>query len=123
MRLIHYKHRKFIAASVLFAFVMAWVLPVQACFASTGTMAADCVNCTSPMGCDGASCGTSVSATCASHLVPAVIGQHLTPNFAFIPVAVTTVIPKISEPHFSLAVRTPAPPSISVNIRFCSFQN
>lgn len=117
------KRRKLVAAGVLFAFVMAWVLPVQACFASTGSMVADCVNCTSPMGCDGASCGTSVSAICASHLTPAATDQHPTPDFAFIPVPITTIVPKISEPRFSPATLAPTPPSIPVNIRFCSFQN
>ena len=117
------KHRRLFATGILFAFVMAWVLPAQACFASTSTMATDCVNCTSPLGCDGASCGTSVSATCASHLAPAVADQHSTPEFAFIPAAITTIDPKISEPHFSLAILAPTPPSIPVNIRFCSFQN
>ena len=117
------KHRRLFAIGILFAFVMAWVLPAQACFASTGTIATDCVNCTSPMGCDGASCGTSVSATCASHLAPAVADQHSTPEFAFIPVAITAIVPKNSERHFSPAALTPAPPSIPVNIRFCSLQN
>lgn len=117
------KYRKLIAASVLFTFVLGWVLPVQACFASTGAMPTDCMNCTSPMGCDGTSCGTSVSAICASHLAPAAADQHPTPDFAFIPVAITIVVPKISEPHVSPAALAPAPPSIPVNIRFCSFQN
>jgi hypothetical protein len=123
MKAIQHKHRKLIAASVLFAFVMAWVLPVQACFASTGAVATHCQNCTSPAGCDGMSCGTSMSATCASHLAPAVAGQHSTPDFAFIPVAITVIVPKISQPHFTPAVLTPAASSIPVNIRFCSFQN
>ena len=117
------KRRKLIAASVLFAFVMAWVLPVQVCFASTGAMATDCVNCTSPMGCDTASCGTSVSALCASHLAPAVAGGHQAPDFVFIPVAVVMIVPQITEPHFTPAFLTPVAPSIHVNIRFCSFQN
>lgn len=117
------KHNRLFATGILFAFVMAWVVPVQACFASTGTMATDCVNCTSPMGCDGTSCGTSVSAICASHLIPAATDQHPTPDFAFMPVAITTIVPKINEPRFLPATLAPTPPSISVNIRFCSFQN
>ena len=117
------KHKRLFATGILFAFVMAWVVPVQACFASTGTMATDCVNCTSPLGCDGTSCSTSVSATCASYLAPAVADQHPTPDFMFIPVAITTIVPKINEPRFLPATLAPTPPSISVNIRFCSFQN
>ena len=116
------KRRKLIAASVLFTFVMAWVMPLQACFASTGATTTDCVDCTSPAGCDGAACGTSVSSACASQLVPTLADQHPAPDLAFIPVLVTTVAPKPRDFHFAPAALAPAALPIPITVRFCSFQ-
>lgn len=116
------KRRKLIAASVLFTFVMAWVLPLQACFASTGATTTDCVHCTSPANCDGAPCGTSASSACASQLVPTLADPHSAPDLAFIPVLVTIVVSKPSGYHFTPPTLALSVPPIPITVRFCSFQ-
>jgi len=126
MKAIQHKHRKLIAASVLFTFVMAWVLPVQACFASMGAGVAasvvECPNCT-PSGCDSASCGPSMAASCLSHQAPSVTGlKHHRNDIAFIPVLLGIAAPRAEAADLESTPTQPIPVSpVSLNVRFCTF--
>src|SRR5579863_3339321 len=65
------KHRRLFTTGVLFAFVLAWVVPAQACFASGGPGAqSECPGCAAPYACDSGHCGTSVHASCSASMAP-----------------------------------------------------
>lgn len=127
MKAIQRKHKKLVAASVLFTFVLAWVLPVQACFASSGTpwgvSVVECPNCSSPAGCDSASCGSSMAASCGAHQAPTVTGgQHHQNDIAFIPVLIGIAAPEVETSRVKPAVTpTVLYPTVSVNVRFCTY--
>ena len=120
------KHRRFLAASMLAAFVMAWVLPLQAYASGVGQAAAQtsCPDCVYP--CDsGDCCGTGMAA-CAASMLPTVVVSAPSLDKALPAPALMGLAPLQGAPRASLPVRRdqlPAysPPS-SVNIRFCSFQ-
>lgn len=118
------KHRRFLAAGMLAAFLAAWVLPAQACVMDSGQAAAQitCPDC--PCG-PGSDCGTA--AACAASMLPTVMASAPSLHKALpAPIAIrldplqgTPAAPVLEQPY-----QPPArSPSLSLNIRFCTFQN
>ena len=122
------KHRRLFATGALFAFVLAWVVPAQACFASMSTGTAThstCPDCPCPGSCDTTSCDVSITAQCATSMLPAATAPaHSLDKAAPIPAALISFAPQVLVAGFKPASRPGMfvyPPSTSVNIRFCTF--
>src|SRR5690348_17983968 len=110
------------ATAMLLAFVLAWVAPVQSCFAG-----ASCPGCASPYSCDTGQCGTTVSGSCAVAVVPAAAAAAPSLDKALPPPASldAAFVPLIRTSYRPAPLADPPPPTSlpSVNIRFCTFQN
>lgn len=110
------------ATVMLLAFVLAWVAPVQACFAGP-----TCPGCASPYSCDTGECGSTVSGACVAAMMPAAAASAQSLDKALPPPASldTAFIPLIRTSYRPASLADPPTPSSlpSVNIRFCTFQN
>ena len=123
------KHRRIFATGILFAFVVAWVAPVQACFVSTTststTVQSSCPDCASPYSCYMGHCGSSVSASCGASMLPAITISAQSLDKAVPPPALLdgAIVKPVRVTYKSSYL--PDPPSAqsapSVNIRFCTF--
>ena len=120
------KHRRLFTTGVLFAFVLAWVVPAQACFASGGPGAqSECPGCAAPYACDSGHCGTSVHASCGASMAPtATVSPQSLDKFAQAPALLNTPSARPLRPDHKQA-SLPEPvvyrPTTSINIRFCVF--
>jgi hypothetical protein len=128
MRQVIRKNRRFFALGTLLAFALAWVLPVQACLATApAATAVTPMPCLCPQPCDPAFCGVPVIAQCAAAMVPMAVGtSHFLDRALPAPLLLDSFVASSqnSEPSTCFIPDTPLPrPSISVNIRFCTFQN
>lgn len=123
------KHRRIFATGILLAFVLAWVLPVQACLVSAAANSVatppSCLDCASPHACDMGHCGSSVSASCDAAMVPAVAASPQSLHQTVAPPALLDSV--IDQPVWVTLESSilPDPPDArsapSVNIRFCTF--
>ena len=123
MNSIFRKHRRFLAAGALAAFLVAWVLPAQACVMGSGQTAAQvtCPDCPCPDG----HCVTA--AACAASMVPTVLASAPSLHKAVpAPIAIRldpfqeAIAAPVLERPYQPPVRSP---SLSLNIRYCTFQN
>ena len=123
MNFMFRKHRRFFAAGMLAAFLVAWVLPAQACVMGPGQAAAQitCPDCPCPDG----HCLTA--AACAASMVPTVLATAPSLDKAVpAPIMIrldpfqgAPAAPTLEQPY-----QPPArSPSLSLNIRYCTFQN
>lgn len=116
------RHRRIYATGILFALVLAWVVPVQACLAAVQYSDPGC---TSPCACGTAGhCGSSIDAACSAAMLPAAVPA---------PQSLDKVPPPASPDSANLWVERiayrfpylPDPPdprsTPSLNIRFCTF--
>lgn len=123
------KHRRLFATGILFAFVLTWVVPVQACFpsaAQSGTTAqSSCPDCASPYPCDTEHCSPSVATSCGSAMLTAAAIPPQTLDKAMPPPATLETATVRRDRVLYTPAFLPDPPGVRptlpVNIRFCTF--
>ena len=125
--MMHFRRnrRRLTALAALLAFVLAWVVPAQMCLASMvpGVAAqTGCPDCPPPC-CEAGKCDLAVASACA--MAPVMLATAHAQHKAILApllLAISTVQPdtagyqRLAPEHASAHS-----PTVSVNIRFCSF--
>lgn len=119
-RLLH-RHARPIAAVILSAFLAAWVLPVQACAGMAAQ--ADCSGCSAP--CCQQDCSPDLASACAPSMLPAAAVPASPAKIAPAPALPLDLFPRLTPAQWAFAppLRPPVySPSLTLNIRYCRFQ-
>jgi hypothetical protein len=111
---------------MLVMFLAAWVLPAQACVMGSDQAAAQttCPDCSYPCGPDNP---CAAPTACAAAMAPTVFASAPSLHKA-VPAAMAIRLDPFQAPSAAPVLERPyqppaRPPSLSLNIRFCTFQN